>query len=554
MNRTITTYMIPTLTTITTVMSWWKRLYGTKEIRTSNTTTMRISCMIVTSVVSVCLMSSLGAAPNEFLENRTERQQQQSTTSLVHRIILLFYLGFPCVIFLISYLCFQLEGWFFVIWNTALSKWRNNETKDEESNTKLDRDKSQVLWKRDDLSLYLNLMQSSVITFLNAGAFVSTNCSLSVHMMLILSTMSFMCLSLTCAFPFSHNLVVVCQQVNALIFITINGACWSVHWNFSPQYSMVTIFNSKSLYAGIFEVFEYINTSTIAITACFACLFSTVIIRMNQEKQNLKNTIANLKQEKELADKLLVNVLPFGIAQRMKNGETMIHEVYDNVSVIFADVCDFTKFSIHSRPKDIILALHNLFSEFDKAADKFGVEKIKTIGDAYLAVTGLPHRPTADHATLAVRYGLEMIKIVEQYNMKHNNMDTTPFKLEHRSQDDAIDELANKPTNFVENGSEANLKFKIRVGIASGQIVGGVVGTHKFLFDIFGSVVNLASRMESSGLPMRVQISEETYMILKKSFSAFRFKKRDKIFLKGIGYKSTYLIDSANAHDSTSIT
>lgn len=554
MNRT-PMLLVFWLTTITTAPSWWKILNRDKEMRTSNS--KKISCMMMASMFGVCLMSSLAAIPNGFLENRAEKQQQQQQTiSLVYRIILLVYLGFPCVLFLISFVCFQLEGCFLVIWNIALSKWRNKDSKDEETNaTKyISKEQSLSLWKRDDISLFLNLMQASVVTFLNAGSIISANCSLSVHMMLILTIISFMCLSLTCAFPFSHNLVIICQQVNALIFITINGGYWSVSWNFSSQSTMTSILNYKSLYAGILKTFEYVNTSTIAIIAYFACLFLTILIRMNQEKQNLKNIIANLKQEKERSDKLLVNVLPSGIAQRMKNGETMIHEVYDNVSVLFADVCDFTKFSIYSKPKDIILALHNLFSEFDKAADKFGVEKVKTIGDAYLAVAGLPHRPTANHATLAVCYGLEMINIVEKYNMKYNRTDTTPFKVEHMSHDDAMDELANKPIDTVENGLGTNSKFKIRVGIASGQVVGGVVGSHKFLFDIFGSVVNLASRMESSGLPMRVQIPEETYILLKESCTAFKFKKRDKIFLKGIGYRSTYLIDSANAKDFPSIT
>ncbi len=140
----------------------------------------------------------------------------------------------------------------------------------------------------------------------------------------------------------------------------------------------------------------------------------TVVISSNSiYRNNLEILLNNLNYEIDISDKLLLNILPASIAQRMKNGERLIHEVYENVTVVFADVVGFTTISRCAPPEKIICLLHVLFSMFDEASENCGLEKIKTIGDAYLAVAGIPAQKK-DHAVLALSFGREMIEIVEK--------------------------------------------------------------------------------------------------------------------------------------------
>jgi len=209
-----------------------------------------------------------------------------------------------------------------------------------------------------------------------------------------------------------------------------------------------------------------------------------------------------LKQEHERSESLLQNILPKAVIARLKGGETTIADRYSGITVIFADIVDFTRLSTLLTPKDLVAKLNRIFSRFDKLVDIYGLEKIKTIGDAYMVACGLPE-PRADHVKIAAEFALRM-----------------------------QDELKNIKD---EKGSV----FNVRIGIHSGPAVAGVIGTRKFAYDVWGDTVNTASRMESHGLPGEIQVSEDTYQLLKDSFT---FEDRGTMEIKGKGQMHTYLL------------
>ena len=209
-----------------------------------------------------------------------------------------------------------------------------------------------------------------------------------------------------------------------------------------------------------------------------------------------------LELEQEKSERLLLNVLPESIATRLKHGEHTIAEHYQDVTVLFADVVNFASFASRTDPASLVSLLNDLFSRFDQLAGRYGLEKIKTIGDSYLVVGGLPER-RADHAEAVAGMALEMFESLNVVNQRH--------------------------------GSQLHL----RVGLNSGPVVAGVIGRQKFAFDLWGSTVNLASRMQSAGVPDRVQVSATTYELLQGKFD---MTSRGAIACKGLGDVSAYLL------------
>ena len=202
------------------------------------------------------------------------------------------------------------------------------------------------------------------------------------------------------------------------------------------------------------------------------------------------------------SERLLLNVLPKTIAERLKRGEGTIAEAYDDVTVLFADVVNFTSFAERTAPRRVVEVLDEIFSAFDALALRHGLEKIKTIGDAYLVVGGLPE-PRPDHA-------------------------------------EAIADLALEMQAALSRLSEAlGIDLAIRIGINSGPVIAGVIGRHKFIYDLWGDTVNVASRMESHGVAGGIQVSEATYQRLR---GAFRFEPRGLIEVKGKGRLRAYLL------------
>lgn len=203
------------------------------------------------------------------------------------------------------------------------------------------------------------------------------------------------------------------------------------------------------------------------------------------------------------SDKLLHNILPDQIARRLKSDEPVIADNYEAVSVLFADVVDFTPMSADMPPAQLVGLLNDVFSTFDGFVKDLGLEKIKTVGDGYMAAAGVP-AARRDHAH-------------------------------------AIAELALRMRDHVSVHHFTGHRISLRIGINSGPVVAGVVGTHKFAYDLWGDVVNMASRMESEGVPGSIQITPATYELLRHEFVC---EPRGPITVKGKGEMKTYLLRS----------
>ena len=209
--------------------------------------------------------------------------------------------------------------------------------------------------------------------------------------------------------------------------------------------------------------------------------------------------IANKNRENE---ELLLNVLPAPIANRLRGGEKGIADGFAEVTVAFADIVGFTAMSSEMPPAEVVTLLNGLFSRFDEAARELGIEKIKTVGDAYMAVCGLPV-PVPDHAARMVRMAIRMVHITREHALEHK------------------------------------VSMKLRVGINSGPVVAGVIGKSKYIYDLWGDTVNLASRMESGGLPDMIQVTRPVYETLKDQFA---FEPRGEIEVKGKGNVEAWLL------------
>ncbi|MGB3263754.1 MAG: adenylate/guanylate cyclase domain-containing protein [Microcoleus sp.] len=209
-----------------------------------------------------------------------------------------------------------------------------------------------------------------------------------------------------------------------------------------------------------------------------------------------------LQDEQAKSEKLLLNILPKAIVERLKENETTIAEYFPAVTVLFADIVGFTPLSAHMNPIELVELLNQIFSRFDLLCERHGLEKIKTIGDAYMVAGGLPN-PRADHADAIAQMALDMQTEIARFNVRNRKY------------------------------------FSIRVGIHSGPVVAGVIGIKKFIYDLWGDTVNIASRMESHGLSWRIQVSETTYELLEHKYL---FQERGIIDVKGKGRMKTYLL------------
>ena len=211
-----------------------------------------------------------------------------------------------------------------------------------------------------------------------------------------------------------------------------------------------------------------------------------------------------LAKERERSERLLLNVLPASIAERLKASPDSIADHSAEVTVLFADVVGFTVLSAKKSPQDIVRLLDQIFSAFDALAEKHGLEKIKTIGDAYMAAAGLP-TPCAGHAIAAAHLARDMLAAVARI------------------------------------AAETGEPLALRIGLNSGPVVAGVIGRKKFIYDLWGDTVNTASRMESHGVPGEVQVSEATAALLRADFA---LRPRGPIEVDGKGEMLTFLLAS----------
>ena len=232
---------------------------------------------------------------------------------------------------------------------------------------------------------------------------------------------------------------------------------------------------------------------------------------LHLETKKLYDRIA---AEQKVSERLLLNVLPHTIAERLKGRPEVtsdsftevIADSFAEVTVLFADIAGFTKFSEGVSAEVLVDVLNDIFTRFDSIADNRGLEKIKTIGDAYMAAAGLPV-PVADHTVRAAHMALDIIEVMDRFN------------------------------------KQSLYTLNVRIGISTGAAVAGVIGKRKFVYDLWGDVVNAASRMESHGVSGRIQITDSTRRRLGEPFM---IEKRGAIEVKGKGEMHTWFLNSRN--------
>ena len=231
-----------------------------------------------------------------------------------------------------------------------------------------------------------------------------------------------------------------------------------------------------------------------------AQLLQTQNQQLQQEMQEREQAQQALRLEQQKSEQLLLNILPRAVVGKLKQMEGTFAERFDDVTILFADIVNFMPLAAQISPLELVNWLNQIFSAFDRLAERYQLEKIKTIGDAYMVVGGLP-LPRADHPEAVMEMALAM-------------------------QDEA--------TRIARSDGQA---FQLRIGINTGPLVAGVIGIKKFSYDLWGDAVNSASRMESPGAPGKIQVTEATYQRLRHRYAV---EEVDQVMVKGHGYLTSY--------------
>ena len=229
---------------------------------------------------------------------------------------------------------------------------------------------------------------------------------------------------------------------------------------------------------------------------------AVVFMLLLQFVRQREEALAALQVEQDKAESLLLNILPRSIADKLKAETATIADQFAAASILFADIVDFTPLSDRMAPAEVVGMLDHLFTHFDELADRYDVEKIKTIGDCYMVAAGVP-TPRPDHARVMALMALDM-------------------RAAMRSED-----------------AVGHLGLELRIGINSGPVVAGVIGRKRFLYDLWGDAVNMASRMETQGTPGRIQVTRETYELLRDEFE---LERRGTVSIKGKGEVETWYL------------
>ena len=222
-------------------------------------------------------------------------------------------------------------------------------------------------------------------------------------------------------------------------------------------------------------------------------------------EQRVKERTAELRKEHDRAEKLLLNILPRKIADQLKRDGNPIARSFEEATILFADIVGFTPLASQHSATVLVEVLNRLFCEFDNLAEQHQLEKIKTIGDAYMVAAGLPEERD-DHAVAIADMAMDMLRVLEDFT------------------------------------HDLGQPLQIRIGINTGKVVAGVIGKKKFIYDLWGDSVNIAARMESSGEPGQIQVSQATYLLLRER--GYDFEQRGKIEVKGKGQMMTYWLRS----------
>lgn len=271
--------------------------------------------------------------------------------------------------------------------------------------------------------------------------------------------------------------------------------------------SLWTVQTTTPLPVLIANNFFLIGATVICARACFDT--ETLLLTQYHNSALIENQKLAIAKQKKRADELLHMILPEPIADRLIVGSQNIADAYADVTVLFADLSGFTEYSSTVSPRNLVKVLNTIFSVFDDVAERCGVEKIKTIGDAYMAACGVPHE-VDDHPERILRLALGMCEAMAEIREEYPHFD-----------------------------------LQVRIGVHTGPCIAGVIGRKRFIYDLWGDTVNFASRMESNGLPGQVQVSEATYL---RTRHLFLFEPRGEIAIKGRGMMKTFLLKSALSH------
>lgn len=274
---------------------------------------------------------------------------------------------------------------------------------------------------------------------------------------------------------------------------------WICKYSFKVMKPILTMPNGENL---------YVQNQTLLFILCFLIVYYFRTENTRQEHL-LEKKNNNLSEEKQKSDDLLLNILPAEISNELKNTGKTAARSYKMVTVMFADFVDFTKIAEKLNPEELVFAIGEYFETFDKIIEKYEVEKIKTVGDAYVCAAGLPN-PTSDNATVMTKVAFDFLGAINELRMQRQM-----------------------------NGKEA---FDVRIGINTGSVVAGVVGIKKFAYDIWGDTVNTAARMQEKSLHNRINISGATYQYVKDQFDC---EYRGKIEAKNKGEIDMYFVKRA---------
>lgn len=289
-----------------------------------------------------------------------------------------------------------------------------------------------------------------------------------------------------------------------LVFLT-QATLMPVRWSLHLLAQVIVL----AYYVGVNEVlgFEQVSGSDWNVSLwlylfwfCTICNLSVFLYERLQRAEF--RALKELETEREKSERLLLNILPEAVARQLKQEHRTIAEHFAEVSVLFADIVGFTEMSAGRHPVEIVNLLNHIFSEFDHLAETHGLEKIKTIGDSYMVVGGLPLE-RADHLEAIADMALDMQRAIAHFS-----------------------ETTDRP-------------FQMRIGINSGPVVAGVIGVKKFIYDLWGDTVNTASRMEAYSIPGGIQVTESVYQRLKKRYD---LEERGEINIKGKGTMRVYLL------------
>ncbi len=297
-------------------------------------------------------------------------------------------------------------------------------------------------------------------------------------------------LSLTLGGIDNSSAVVLWSLTSPLGALVFGGRAWAWFLAFAVLVIVTGVLEpildvDATLGSGVITTMLVLNIVAVSTVAFILLQYFT------SQRESAFNLLTN---EQEKSEALLLNILPKQIAEALKRSPTTIAKHFEGASVLFADVVDFTPMSAQMTPTELVELLNQVFTYFDEVADEFGIEKIKTIGDAYMAAAGVP-TPQDDHALALTRMALRV------------------------------------RDHYAENDVQGH-RLAFRIGINSGPLVAGVIGTRKFIYDLWGDAVNIASRMESHGSKGAIQITRETYELIKDHFEC---EARGTVPVKGKG-------------------